>query len=507
MDRISKRFGPVTVLDDVSLELFPGEVHALLGCNGAGKSTLLKILGGVFPGDAGTMFFQDKPIAPRSPAHANHLGIAVIHQELSLVPSLSVTENLLLGKPMTRWGFLTRQKERAFARERLAEVGLDIDPDKLVEELTLGEKQLVEIAKALGVGAKILIMDEPTSALTGPSVDRLFDLIRSLCAKGVAVVYVSHRMEEITRLAHRLTVLRDGRVVGRSLVQDIQLDDVVVWMLGTKEYKNSDVPRLEVDKSKVRLEVRDFSVLAEQSSRKLVDGVSFSVRAGEIAGSFGLSGSGSSDLVAGLFGALGSRVSGTVKLDGQEVHIGNPRDAAALGLGFVPADRKAMGIVPLLSSSHNATLAVLATKGTWGVIHHGQDREMAQDAARQTRLAQEALDKAIVELSGGNQQKVVLGKWLISEPRLLLLDDPTRGVDVGAKSEMYGHLRALVGRGASVLVASSDAEELVEVCDRIFVFVRGKIVATVRPGECSPKRLMALAMGAEVNIAANEARA
>lgn len=502
MDRITKRFSSVVVLNDVSLELFPGEVHALLGCNGAGKSTLLKILAGVFPADSGAVYLEGKPITPRSPAHANHLGIAVIHQELSLVPSLSVTENLLLGRPLTRLGFIHRQKERAYARERLADVGLDVDPDKPVEDLTLAEKQLVEIAKALGVGAKILIMDEPTSALTGPSVERLFDLIRSLCARGVAIVYVSHRMEEITRLAQRLTVLRDGKVVGKALVADTRLDQVVSWMLGPRASMETDASS-QGNVGTTCLDLRDFSVHAERSSRKLVDGVSLSVRHGEIAGCFGLSGSGSSDLVAGLFGALGGRTAGTVKLDGTAVQIRHPRDAVALGVGFVPADRKTQGIVPPLSSAHNATLAVMAAKNTWSFIHRGKDRAMAEDAARQTRLAPEALDKAIVELSGGNQQKVVLGKWLLSQPRLLLLDEPTRGVDVGAKSEMYGHLRMFVGRGASVLVASSDAEELVEICDRIFVFVRGKIAATLYRRECSAERLLSLAMGAE----GNEARA
>jgi ribose transport system ATP-binding protein len=500
MDRITKRFGPVTVLDDVSLELFPGEVHALLGCNGAGKSTLLKILGGVFSCDSGEIFLDGKAIKPRSPAHANRLGIAVIHQELSLVPSLSVTENLLLGSPMTRWGFISRQKERAFAQRQLADVGLDIDPDKLVESLTLAERQLVEIAKALGVGANTLVMDEPTSALTAPSVDRLFELVRSLCSRGVAVVYVSHRMEEISRLAQRLTVLRDGRVAGRARVNETHLDEIVAWMLGSKnpvQKPTSPMSRAAKETSPERLVVRDFSVRSEQGLRNLVDKVSFSIRAGEIVGCYGLSGSGSSDLVAGLFGALGNRAFGTVKLDGVDVRIASPRDAAAAKIGFVPADRKTMGIVPLLSSAHNATLAVLSSKSTWRFIRRAKDREMAEDAARQTRLAPEALEKPIVELSGGNQQKVVLGRWLISEPRLLLLDDPTRGVDVGAKAEMYGHIRALVGRDAAVLVASSDAEELGQLCDRILVFVRGKIVAIVHSQECSAERLLALAMGSE----------
>ncbi len=497
MDRITKRFGNVAVLDGVSLDLFAGEVHALLGCNGAGKSTLLKILAGVHACDAGAISLDGKPITPRSPAHAAHLGIAVIHQELSLVPGLSISDNLLLGRPITRFGFVSRNQERVYAEKRLAEVGLSIDPDKLVETLTLAERQLVEIAKALGFGARVLVMDEPTSALTAPSVDKLFELVRSLCARGVAVVYVSHRMEEITRLAQRLTVLRDGRVVGQTSVHGTRIDEIVGWMLGPRtNVPTEGAPKAESPASTVRLQVQNFCVSAEQSTRYLVDHIDISVNAGEIVGCFGLSGAGASDLVAGLFGALGKRATGTVRIDGVVVRIESPRKAAALGVGFVPADRKTMGIVPLLSSAHNATLAVLSSISPFGWIRKIKDNEVALDAARRTGLAPEALRRSIVELSGGNQQKVVLGKWLVSDPRVLLLDDPTRGVDVGAKAEMYTRLRALAGRGASVLVASSDAQELVDLCDRIIVLHKGKIVATVRPNECGAERLLVLAMGA-----------
>ncbi|HRI72657.1 MAG TPA: sugar ABC transporter ATP-binding protein [Polyangium sp.] len=496
MENMSKRFGPVRVLDGVSLDLFAGEVHALLGCNGAGKSTLLKILAGVHKADAGTIFLEGKPITPRSPAHAARLGIAVIHQELSLVPSLSVTDNLLLGRPISRLGFRVRRDERAYAARRLAEVGLEVDPDKPVERLTLAERQLVEITKALGLGAKVLVMDEPTSALTAPSVERLFELVRSLCAKGVAVVYVSHRMEEISRLAQRLTVLRDGRVVGQARVSDTHLDEIVGWMLGRKSAPVNETALESREKGKVRLDARDLVVRAEQGSRLLVDHVALSVHAGEIVGCFGLSGSGSSECVAGLFGTYGARAEGNVALDGVAVRMDAPRIAAALGVGFVPADRKTMGIVPLMSSTRNATLASLSAKKTWSWIGLGVDRAVAEEAASRTGLARKMLDKAIGELSGGNQQKVVLGKWLVSDPRILLLDDPTRGVDVGAKAEMYMHVRALAARGAGVLVASSDAEEIVELCDRVLVFQKGKIVAEVRPGECNAEQLLALAMGA-----------
>lgn len=497
MDRITKRFGRQTVLDGVSLELHTGEVHALLGCNGAGKSTLLKILGGVHASDEGSIHLANRAIAPRSPAHAARLGIAVIHQELSLVPALSVADNLLLGRPMSRLGFLVRGKERAEAEKRLAEVGLDIDPDKPVEQLSLAERQLVEIAKALGFGASVLVMDEPTSALTAPSVDRLFELVRSLCARGVAVVYVSHRMDEIARIAHRLTVLRDGRVAGRARVGEATVEDIVAWMLGPRAAAASE-PSGRAEPTDLpaaaRLEVENFSITSSHGQRLLVDAVSFSVSAGEIVGCFGLSGAGANDLVAALFGASSDRTEGTVRLDGQAVNIGSPRDAAALGIGFVPADRKTMGIVPLMTSAHNATLAVLSAISPLGWIHKRKDRDVSMQAAERTGLSPAVLGRAVVELSGGNQQKVVLGKWLVSDPRLLLLDDPTRGVDVGAKAEIYARLRALAGGGAAVFVAGSDAEELVELCNRILVLRKGKIVAMVRPSECDANRLLALAM-------------
>lgn len=506
MDRITKRFGAALALEDVSLDLHAGEVHALLGCNGAGKSTLLKILAGVYAADAGTIYLDNLPITPRSPAHAAHLGIAVIHQELSLVPSLSVTENLLLGRPITHRGFLARKAERREAEKRLAEVAVDIDPDKLVENLSLAERQLVEIAKALGMGARVLVMDEPTSALTAPSVERLFDLVRSLCSRGVAVVYVSHRMEEIAQLAQRLTVLRDGRVVGQTHVHGTPLEEIVGWMLGPRAPTEASAPRAEAVQESVRLDVRDVCVRAEQGTRLLVDRVSFSVGAGEMVGCFGLSGAGASDLVAGLSGALGARAFGSVHLDGVSVRIDSVRVAAALGVGFVPADRKALGIVPFLSSAHNATMVALASTASpianLGWIRGKKDEALAGDAADRTGLARKYLAQPIVELSGGNQQKVVLGKWLVTNPRLLLLDDPTRGVDIGAKAEMYLHLRALAARGSSVLLASSDARELVDCCDRILVFQKGKIVATVRPGECDAERLLALAMGVEVEARA-----
>ncbi|WP_170319287.1 sugar ABC transporter ATP-binding protein [Polyangium spumosum] len=498
MEHITKRFGRATVLDGVSLELRAGEVHALLGENGAGKSTLLKILAGVYTDHGGTIFMGGEPVRPRSPAHALALGIAVIHQELSLLPALSIAENLFVERPLGRFGLIDRGKERARARAVLAEVGLDLDPDLLVERLSLPERQLVEIARALGRGARVLIMDEPTSALAGPAIEKLFELIRGLQARGVAVVYVSHRMEEIERIADRLTVLRDGRVVGAARVSEVPLVQVITWMLGPRGAASgaapappSPSPRAEI------LAVEALSVDPATGGRPLVDRVSFAVFAGEIVGLFGLSGAGASELLLGLSGALGSGRARAkeIRLSGVPVRMGSPREARALGVAFVPADRKTMGLVPGMTSEHNGTMVKLPALSPLGLLRPGRERRAALAMATDVGLRPEALAMDVATLSGGNQQKVVLGKWLLEGPRVLLCDEPTRGVDVGAKAEIHARIRALAASGAAVVVAGSDAREIAELADRVLVLRRGRIVAEIARPEASPAALLALAMG------------
>ena len=497
MEHITKRFGRATVLDGVSLDLRAGEVHALLGENGAGKSTLLKILAGVYTDHEGTILLDGRPIRPRSPAHAGALGIAVIHQELSLLPALSIAENLFVERPLGRFGFIDRRKERARAAQVLAEVGLDLDPDLLVERLSLPERQLVEIARALGRGARVLIMDEPTSALAGPAIDRLFELIRGLKGRGVALVYVSHRMEEIERIVGRLTVLRDGRVVASARVGEVPLDQVVAWMLGPRSARAGASPAALSAPREERLSVAEFSVDSASLGRPLVDRASFVVFAGEIVGLFGLPGAGASELLLGLSGALGLRRARAkeVRLSSVPVRIGSPREARALGVAFVPADRKTMGLVPGMTSEHNGTLVTLPALSPLGWLRPERERRAALGMATDVGLRPEALGMDAAALSGGNQQKVVLGKWLLAEPRLLLCDEPTRGVDVGAKAEIHARIRALAASGAAVLVAGSDAREIAELAGRVLVLRRGRIAAEVARAEATPAALLALAMG------------
>ena len=495
MEHISKRFGRATVLDGVSLDLHAGEVHALLGENGAGKSTLLKILAGVYTDHGGTILLEGRPVRPRSPAHAGALGIAVIHQELSLLPALSIAENLFVERPLGRFGFIDRRQERARAARVLAEVGLDLDPDILVERLSLPERQLVEIARALGRGARVIIMDEPTSALAGPAIDRLFELIAGLRARGVALVYVSHRMEEIERIADRLTVLRDGRVVGSARVGDVPLDQVVAWMLGPRHAPAEGLPVVPAAREE-RLAVEAFSVDSIDGERPLVDRASFVVSAGEIVGLFGLSGAGASELLLGLSGALGARARAqAVRLSSVPVRIGSPREARALGVAFVPADRKTMGLVPGMTAEHNGTLVTLPALSPLGWLRPARERRAALAMAADVGLRPEALAMDAATLSGGNQQKVVLGKWLLEAPRVLLCDEPTRGVDIGAKAEIHAKLRALAAAGAAVLVAGSDAREIAALADRVLVLRRGRIAADVTRADATPAALLALAMG------------
>jgi ABC-type sugar transport system ATPase subunit len=473
---VSKRFGRAVVLEDVSLALGRGEVHALLGENGAGKSTLIKILAGVHAADAGALYMDGRPIRPRTPLEARTLGVAVIHQELSLIPALGVRDNLFLGQPRTRAGLVDRRKEREEAARILAELGLSgVDPEIPVERLPLPLRQLIEIGKALGQGARVLIMDEPTSALTGPAIERLFAMVRKLCARGAAVLFVSHRMEEIEALADRITVLRDGRVAGSARRGEASLRQIVAWMLGRETEEAGVAPPRE--KGPARLDVRDLRVAAEGGGRPLLAGISLSARAGEIVGLAGLSDAGANECLQALFGALGARVDGEIRIDGAPVRIRSPGDAAAQGIGFVPADRRGEGLLLAMSAAHNATLVELPRLSPGGFLRPARERAAALSMAAEVGLPHALLDQEIAELSGGNQQKVAIGKWLMAKPRVLLLAEPTRGVDVGAKAEIHARLRTLAAAGAAVVVASSDVRELLSLCDRILVLSRGRIAA------------------------------
>jgi ribose transport system ATP-binding protein len=506
-------FGATRALDDVSFELHAGEVHLLAGENGAGKSTLIKILAGIHPGHDGTITLAGRRVRFASPREAAGAGIAVIHQELSLVDAMSVTDNLFLGRERTRGGggWLDRRAQVAAALAQCRELDLDLTPadlDRPVETFSLSEKNRLEIAKALGREVRILVLDEPTSALNRHEVERLFVLIARLKARGVGLIYISHRMEEIYRIADRITVLRDGRRVGTATRAECPPETLVRWMIGRElaQYFPARPAREGRNGRKVKetqataLAVRDLRVAAADPARPdVLRGVSLTVRPGEIVGLAGLQGAGATELLHMLFGAGGRPAEGEVSLAGEPYVPSDPAAAIGRGLALLTGDRKATGLLPGLSITHNTTLAALPRFSPGGVLRPREERAAAgrQVAALHVRCA--SVEQAIGTLSGGNQQKVLLGRWLETRPRVLLLDEPTRGVDVGAKHEIYELMNRWTAEGVAILMFSTDLPELLGMSDRVVVLHRGAITAEFARAEATAARVLAAAMGAAEN--------
>lgn len=499
MRGIAKSFGGVPVLRGVDLTLNAGEVLALMGENGAGKSTLMNILGGIHPDHDGTIEINGKTIDLATPRDAAQAGIAFIHQELNLVPGLSVAENIYLGREPRRAGLLvdTRSMKRSCAA-LLQRLGFRLHSEDAVGKLRVGEQQLVEIAKALSLQSRILIMDEPTSALSQSETEALFRVVRSLAASGVAVIYITHRIEEVFRVADRVMVLRDGAVVGTLPAAETSPRELIRLMIGR------DVQEFFVAHRRpagdVVLDVEGLWLEQPQRitarSRTLHD-ISFTVRAGEILGIGGLLGAGRTELLETLFGAAEGRSGGQIRLRGKAVIIRSPRDAKRAGIALVSEDRRRDGLVLGAGLDANVTLPTQPAAATMGVVSRARETRRAKDTIRELAIRASAPTQPVATLSGGNQQKVVFGKWLPTEPKVLLLDEPTRGIDVGAKAEIYRLLAKLVGRGVAIVMVSSEVPELLSVADRILVLREGRPAALLERGELSAERVLACASGAE----------
>ena len=489
--RVSKRFPGVRALHDVAFSVARGEIHALVGENGAGKSTLMKILSGVYPDYDGEVVFDGAPLALSSPRDAQHRGIAIIHQELNLIPELTVAENIFLGRePRTAAALLDRERMNREAGALLARLNLAVPPDRPVKWLRVGEQQLVEVAKALSLDARLLILDEPTSALSQTEIDRLFAVVAGLRDDGVTMIYISHKFDEVFRLADRVTVLRDGECIGTLPIAATDTATLIRMMVGrslSDLYPKEDAT---VGEEALRVEHLQLVPDEERGGRDLRD-ISFVVRRGEIVGVAGLMGAGRTELLETLYGARPPRqVRGKVVVDGRDRRIASPRDAIEAGLAFVTEDRKTQGLALALSVAHNMTLAALGRFLRFDVVRQAEERAAVVGEIEQLRIKVPGVDAEVGKLSGGNQQKVVLAKCLLTRPKVLMLDEPTRGIDVGAKAEIYAIISHLAREGSAILMASSELPELLAMCDRVLVLCEGRLMAELSRAEATPERIM-----------------
>lgn len=485
LENISKSFFGVTVLKDVKFEVFPGQVNALVGGNGAGKSTLMKILTGVYTKDSGTIWFNGKETTFNNYKDAFQHGIAMIFQEMSSVPTLTVTENIFLNNELLKKNrFLDRPAMRKKAVELLDRLGVDINPDAVVGELTVGEKQMVEIVKALSSDARILVMDEPTASLSAKEVDKLFQIVENLKKQGIAIIYISHRMNEILSIADKVTVLRDGRIVGELDNQDLKVEAIISYMMGDRggtsfewmppEKEISDQVVLNVEHLDINERVRD---------------ISFNLHKGEVIGFAGLLSSGRTEILETLFGIRKPR-GGLIRIDGKPVPVRSVQDAIRSGFGLVPEDRRTQGLVLIHSVKQNLILPILKKMQKGLFLNKKKINETADFSIKELSVKTDSPNKMINLLSGGNQQKIVISKWLRSDMKILLLDEPTAGVDIGSKKELIATVRKFTDQGNAAIFVSSELQEMMAVCDRIYVLQRGKIINELRHDEIDSEEVL-----------------
>jgi len=484
MEGIDKTFPGVHALDHVSLEVRKGEVHALMGENGAGKSTLMKVLTGIYTKDSGTILYEGREVCYSSPREAQAAGIVIVHQELNMMGHLTVAQNIFVGREFKKGLLIDDARMNEEARKLFQQLNIDIDPRETMSRLTVGKQQMCEIAKAISHEAKVIVFDEPSAALTDSEIDQLFRIIRDLRTKQYGIVYISHRMDEIKKITDRVTVMRDGQTVGTLVTADSSKDDIIHMMVGRVIFEEPKTHSRVPDGAMVVLKVEHLN------AGRMVQDVSFELRKGEILGFSGLMGAGRTETARALFGA-DPKESGDIYINGKKVNIHSPQDAVRAGIGYLSEDRKRYGVVLKKNITENSTLACLQRYIKHGNIIDGvAEREVTQKFVDALKTKTPGIDQMVMNLSGGNQQKVVVAKWLISNCEILIFDEPTRGIDVGAKQEIYELMNRLAQEGKSVLMISSEMPEILRMSDRIIVMCEGKKTAEFDVSEATQEKIM-----------------
>ena len=485
MRGITKQFPGVLALDKVSLSIYPGKVLALVGENGAGKSTLMKVLSGVHKMDAGEILLNGKPVTIGNPLASRQMGISIIYQELSVLNNMDIAENIFVGRERKKNGMVDKKAQHEEARRLLARVGLSIDTHTRVGKLSTAQKQMVEVAKALSFDAKLIIMDEPTSSLTEKETAMLLDIIHKLRDEGVAIVFISHRMNEIFEIADEIAVMRDGQMVKQLPAEGTQEKDVIAAMVGR------DVHDLFV---KAEAPIGDVALeVVGLSTKSLLKDISFKVHAGEIVGFAGLVGAGRSEVMRAVFG-IDPRETGEIRVHGKPVRIDSTVDALRAGLGFVPEDRKEQGLILKMSVRHNTSIAALSSVAKGWFIDRGAENALSDEYVAKLRVKTPSNEQKVMNLSGGNQQKVVIAKWMATHPAVLILDEPTRGIDVGAKKEIHALMSELARQGVAIIMISSELPEILGMSDRIYVMHDGRIRGEIARENASQEAIMKLAI-------------
>ena len=485
MRNITKQFPGVLALNNVNLQVYPGQVLALVGENGAGKSTLMKVISGVHKMDAGEIILEGKSVSITSPLHSRQLGISIIFQELSVLNNMSIAENIFVGREKKKGAFVDKKAQHREAKKLLARVGLDIDTNTMTRKLSTAQKQMVEVAKALSFNSKLIIMDEPTSSLTDKETAMLMDIIRKLRDDGVAIVFISHRMNEIFEISDEVAVMRDGEMVGRMVTSEVSEADIIAAMVGRDV--NDIFHKEYAPIGDVVLEVKNLS------TKNFLKDVSFNVRAGEIVGFAGLVGAGRSEVMRAVFG-IDRRESGEVYVNGKKINVKTPRDAIAAGMGFVPEDRKEQGLILKQTIRANASLAALRSVARGWFIDKKRENHLTDEYVAKLRVKTPSIEQKVMNLSGGNQQKVVIAKWMANNPKVLILDEPTRGIDVGAKKEIHTLMSELAQQGVAIIMISSELPEVLGMADRIYVMHDGAVKGEIDRENASQESVMKLAI-------------